>query len=407
MMRFVCPSLACLALACTAITDPGRFEFYDGGPSGIDGGPDGGAADGGAGDGGDASAGTDAAAPCRVNEHVVSGSCEACGPGTTNEAGDDPSGADTSCDPTRCDENERVQAHACVPCEAGQTNGAGDDASGGDTPCDGPVCAADQHVVDGACVSCPPGTTNDAGDDPGLGDTPCDPVLCTAGQRVQAHACVPCPAGTSSASNHDASGPDTSCACQGSHLDCNGDIDTDGCEADGDSDPAHCGDCSTACTYDYCAAGECVFTRWGTYTPGASSENRGANALQGLRLPVSASTTLRALGIRTGAVIGTPHVRLALYRDVSGAPGALVAQTEELTAVSSGATEGPVTPTALTPGTYWLFFISDATLRVTTLGITAEYWAVSPFTFGPLPPTLPGLTGATLAEANVYVVTTP
>ena len=63
------------------------------------------------------------------------GSCVACPPGTTNGAGDDASGADTSCEAVLCGEGERVQGHVCVACPAGETNEAGDAASGTDTAC--------------------------------------------------------------------------------------------------------------------------------------------------------------------------------------------------------------------------------------------------------------------------------
>jgi len=59
-----------------------------------------------------------------------------CPAGTTNAAGDDASGTDTTCDATLCAANAYVSANACVPCPAGTTNAAGDDASGTDTTCD-------------------------------------------------------------------------------------------------------------------------------------------------------------------------------------------------------------------------------------------------------------------------------
>lgn len=71
--------------------------------------------------------------------------------------------------------NERVQSNACVSCPPGTTNAAGDDASGSNTTSDAVLCAADQRVQSNACVSCPPGTTNAAGDDASGLDTTCDP----------------------------------------------------------------------------------------------------------------------------------------------------------------------------------------------------------------------------------------
>lgn len=72
---------------------------------------------------------------CEADEHVVSYACVACAVGSTNAAGDDPSGADTACDPTLCDANQRVSSHACVACGEHEVNPAGDDPSGADTAC--------------------------------------------------------------------------------------------------------------------------------------------------------------------------------------------------------------------------------------------------------------------------------
>lgn len=73
---------------------------------------------------------------CPADTHALSGVCATCPAGSTNEAGDDPTGGDTSCDPILCADNEHVDTHACVACPVGATNAAGDDASGADTACE-------------------------------------------------------------------------------------------------------------------------------------------------------------------------------------------------------------------------------------------------------------------------------
>jgi hypothetical protein len=190
-------------------------------------------------------------------------------------------------------------------------------------------------------------------------------------------------------------------------LNCDTDYATNGCEIDGSSNASNCGGCGTICTYGYCSGQACVFTRRGTYGPGPTSENRGANALQGMPITIGAATTVKALGIRTGAITGTPHVRLALYADSGGAPQGLVVQTAELTAVANGVTEGMVTATAVAAGNYWLFLVSDATLRIQVQSITANWWTRTPYTYGVFANSLPGLTSVALAEGNLYAVTTP
>ena len=163
---------------------------------------------------GDDPSGTDTtceATRCAANERVSANACVPCPTGATNAAGNDASGPDTTCDATRCAADHRVSAHACLPCPAGATNAAGDDASGPDTTCDAARCPADQRVSAHACVACAPGTTNAAGDDASGPDTTCDGTRCASNQRVNANACVPCAAGTTNAAGDDASGPDTTC----------------------------------------------------------------------------------------------------------------------------------------------------------------------------------------------------
>ncbi len=77
-----------------------------------------------------------------------------------------------------CPTDWHVVDGACAPCPIGTTNAAGDDPTGADTSCDVAPCAVNQHVVSGACVPCPNGTMNVAGDDPAGADTACDPITC-------------------------------------------------------------------------------------------------------------------------------------------------------------------------------------------------------------------------------------
>ena len=83
---------------------------------------------------------------CATNEYVLNNACAVCPSGTTNAAGDDASGNDTTCDPLLCAANEFVSSNTCTDCPAGTTNEAGDDASGLDTSCDQLLCAANEFV---------------------------------------------------------------------------------------------------------------------------------------------------------------------------------------------------------------------------------------------------------------------
>lgn len=85
--------------------------------------------------------------PCDVDQRVEDNACVACGAGSTNAAGDDANGADTTCDPTLCNVNQRVENHACVACAEHHLNPAGDDASGADTACTPDPCYAALGVM--------------------------------------------------------------------------------------------------------------------------------------------------------------------------------------------------------------------------------------------------------------------
>jgi hypothetical protein len=77
-----------------------------------------------------------AATLCAANQKVTSNACAACAVGTNNAAGDDASGADTTCDAITCTADHYVNSNVCTDCAAGSTNAAGDDATGADTTCD-------------------------------------------------------------------------------------------------------------------------------------------------------------------------------------------------------------------------------------------------------------------------------
>ena len=93
--------------------------------------------------------------------------CVACAAGTTNDAGDDASGSDTTCDVTTCAVNVRLEQRLSV-CPAGTTNDAGDDASGSDTTVMHHLCYEQYVSMSELC-----GFENDAGDDASGSDTSC------------------------------------------------------------------------------------------------------------------------------------------------------------------------------------------------------------------------------------------
>eukprot|EP01043_Picozoa_sp_COSAG02_P059471 COSAG02_NODE_7589_length_2945_cov_1.875264_1_plen_546_part_10 len=148
---------------------------------------------------------------CAEDEHVVSNTCVVCALGAANAPGDDPSGADTSCQPILCAEDEYVSSHACESCPPGMTRLAGDDATQEDTLCQPILCAEDEYVSSHACESCPPGMTRPAGDDATQEDTLCQPILCAEDEYVSSHACESCPLGMTRLAGDDATQEDTLC----------------------------------------------------------------------------------------------------------------------------------------------------------------------------------------------------
>ena len=120
--------------------------------------------------------------PCDINEHVASNVCTACVGGSTNPAGDDPYGADTTCG---CSTNEHVASNVCTACVGGSTNPAGDDPYGADTTCG---CSTNTSVVSNVCTACGHGGSADAGHAvPGL-DTQC--IYSTGLEALKVHLVV-------------------------------------------------------------------------------------------------------------------------------------------------------------------------------------------------------------------------
>ena len=122
---------------------------------------------------------------CAEDELVSGNACVACPGIQTNPAGDVASGTDTTCscppgttvgtgdacDPIICGTDHYVSNHVCTPCLTGFVNLAGDDASGANTTCVEP-CDIDYYVAGNVCTECPEGFGWYGGDNPEGPDTP-------------------------------------------------------------------------------------------------------------------------------------------------------------------------------------------------------------------------------------------
>jgi len=97
------------------------------------------------------------------------GGCVACAGGTYNAAGDDATGAATTCDD--CGPGYKVVNKACVACSAGLANTNNRDSpAGDDTTC---ACDKNTFVQSNTCTACAARYVNPAGDNPLGADTLC------------------------------------------------------------------------------------------------------------------------------------------------------------------------------------------------------------------------------------------
>jgi len=84
-----------------------------------------------------------------------------------------------------CEQNERVKDGKCIPCEGMLTNKAGDDKTGADTTCDDVICREGFYSTgNGGCLRCAAGAFNLAGDiayDANSGNGPAT-TCCSSGE---------------------------------------------------------------------------------------------------------------------------------------------------------------------------------------------------------------------------------
>ena len=91
---------------------------------------------------------------CAENKYVSSNTCVNCLGGSTNEAGDDPSGDDTTCS---CAQDQFVLSNVCTDCGVGETNVA-------DNPVPGPNTFCDRVETAGSSCTIFEGATGATGD---------------------------------------------------------------------------------------------------------------------------------------------------------------------------------------------------------------------------------------------------
>jgi hypothetical protein len=325
---------------------------------------------------------------CTSGFHECSGSCVSntsiatCGASCTACA--PPSGSTATCDGTSCGFTCGSATHACgsacannnalatcgtscTPCPAAPAD-ATETCNG--TSC-GFACNSEYHLCGAACASAL--SINSCG----TSCSPCTPpsdstatcngtscgFTCVSGYHVCGSAC---------ALNTWTAACGTSCtACTGpadSTLSC-----------DGTS-------CGFTCNSGYEGATCNPIVRYGHTGVACSVDNSfGANDLLGEVITISKAITITALATTTSPAGGFNGLMALYTNDASNAPGSLVVSTPP-TALSTGANEIPVTPTAVAAGTYWLMGDYPSGGTICTDGVDSQTIDYVSLAVGAAPP---------------------
>ena len=318
----------------------------------------------------------------------------------------------TLSDGTPCGANQVCHGGACTACAAGiLCNPSGNPCQSGVTSCasgvstcaamgnaaDGTPCGTNQVCLNGACGACTAGASCHPNGNVCLTGT----ISCSAGQPT----CVStgdvadgtaCPAGICCGGACAACPPSSN-----QTLSCSGGACTFGCTGgltlcggvcvDTTSDAKGCGPWCTACPAgSLCTNSRCSLVEYGNFTPyqpcnsGPGSYIRGG-FLGGETVQIAVPITVTSLG-----VIGTPHAGgvkgiLALYSQVTGAPGALMANTASTTIASGSSTIPVVTPALVPAGTYWIMAEYEADAQICVDSSMTNRLDYIPITYGVLP----------------------
>jgi cysteine-rich repeat protein len=110
--------------------------------------------------------------------------------------------------------------------------------------------------------------------------------------------------------------------------------------------------CSSLCSFG---------TMYGNYTEFPEPSSHSANYLLGTQVTVAQAGTLTHFGLFSKS--SSPNIVMALYSDVGGKPGQLLAQTPA-TDLPLGPLEIPVPAAAIPAGTYWIMAVFDTSASV-------------------------------------------
>ncbi len=123
-------------------------------------------------------------------------------------------------------------------------------------------------------------------------------------------------------------------------------------------------------------------------------------------LTVPTPTNVIKLAVMVNATQIAGNLRMALYADSLGYPGALVVgSVVQAIPAGAGVHEFSVTPTAIPAGTYWFAHYHDVMLSMDVDGASETYIAVGGYAVGdPLPGTFPATLPGPINKSNWYIV---
>lgn len=190
-----------------------------------------------------------------------------------------------------------------------------------------------------------------------------------------------------------------SLVCDAGFLNCDG---APSCEIDGSIDDGNCGTCDNICS-GACSESLCTL-KFGADMEFNSAVDISPNNLLGNKVTVEQAMTVTHLAVIGKA--GGAQVKMALYADLGGDPGALVVGTDAI-ALEVGAQHIDVEDTPIASGDYWLMATFDVQGHVGHLfggdpEVEVKYISLSfasplPDPFGPVVTYMGGL-------FNFYVV---
>ncbi|OFW58145.1 MAG: hypothetical protein A2133_01685 [Actinobacteria bacterium RBG_16_64_13] len=117
---------------------------------------------------------------------------------------------------------------------------------------------------------------------------------------------------------------------------------------------------------------------------------------------LSQSATIQSLSFYVRTASG--QLRLGVYDATGpgGGPGTLKAQTDAFVPVAGWNTASVITPTTLSPGTYWLAYLPSSSSLSFATNFSIGSFKYANVSFGPMPATFPAVSGQGTTHWSFY-----